>query len=161
MRVTVRVAVFVAACAFVTPLDATAQERGGFWFGISVGPGSAGVQCTDCFFNDRRTAGTGVLKGGWTLNPRMLVGVEVDLWLQESRAIEDPFTVSLTLSNFSGTFTYYPSASSGFYFKGGAGVAMADLDGRAEVTPSRSTWARAPAFLPARGTTFPCGGEFR
>jgi hypothetical protein len=155
MRITVRVALFVAACAFVTPLDASAQERGGFWFGISLGPGSGRVQCTDCFFNDRRTEGTGVLKGGWTLNPRMLVGMELDLWLQESRAIEDPFAVSLTLSNFSGTFTYYPSASSGFYVKGGAGVASADLDGRAEGNAITINLGSGPGFVAGAGYDFP------
>src|SRR5262245_66665229 len=105
MSVKVPVALFVAAgTLFVTAQEASAQERRqGFWFGVAFGGGSAGVQCTDCFFDNRQTDGTAVVRGGWTLNPQTLVGLELDLWTRQATAATDPFAASLHMYNVSWT----------------------------------------------------------
>src|SRR5262245_30067997 len=157
MSVTLPVALFVApSTLFVTAQEASAQDRRqGFWFGIAFGGGSAGVQCTDCFFDNRQTDGTAVLRGGWTLNPQTLVGLEFDLWTRQATAATDPLTASLTLYNVSGTVTYYPSASSGFFVKGGAGASMADIDGRAEGNAITINLGSGPGFIAGVGYDFP------
>jgi hypothetical protein len=95
MRASIRVALFAVAFGILVPLqEASAQERQNFWFSFSLGPGSAGVGCTECNFNDRRTNGAVIVKGGWTLNPQVLVGVEADVWTQGGPDLPDRFTIA-------------------------------------------------------------------
>ena len=150
-----RVVLFAAACGtFVPASEAAAQDRQGFWFGIGFGPGSAGVQCSDCFFNDRRTDGSGILKGGWTLNPQVLIGLELDVWAQERPPLSAPFSVALSLYNVSATLTYYPVVSSGFFVKGGAGGSMADLDGHVEGNAVTISLGSGPGVIVGAGYDF-------
>jgi len=133
MKTTPQIALLVVTLGSLSsPTAAAAQERSGFWFSVGGGPGSAGVSCDDCGGNDRLNDGTGFLKGGWTLNPQTLVGLEFDLWSQQDRS--SPLAATLNLYNVSGTLTYYPRASSAFFVKGGAGVSIVDLDGKMEGT---------------------------
>ena len=154
MRLMTRVALFLVACGTLVPMECSAQERKGFWFGFSLGPGSAGVQCTDCIFNDRRGSGATIIKGGWTLNPQMLVGAEADIWTQGTPSLPDSSTFALTLANVSATFTYFPSASSGFFVKGGAGVSMADFDGRIAENAVTINLGKGPGFIGGAGYDF-------
>jgi hypothetical protein len=146
-----RVAVFAIACGVLVPRPASAQERHGIWFGVSLGPGSAGVNCTECIFNDRRTAGALIVKGGWTLNPQALVGVEVDVWTQGAPNLPNSFTIALTLANVSGTFTYYPGRTSGFFVKGGAGLSIADFDAHLDGKAMTTNLGKGPGVIAGAG----------
>lgn len=118
-----------AALAFVLsvslPSAASAQEREGFWFGFGAGVGSADVTCDDCDADaDRETGGAGYVKAGWTLNPRVLLGIEGSAWTKTQD--EDGIDVTVNMYNVSGTLTFYPSDTAGFFVKGGAGLAFVD-----------------------------------
>lgn len=49
------------------------------------------------------------------------------MWAKTS-ALEDNTKATTNLYNGSVTLTYYPSSTSGFFVKGGAGLAVADVD---------------------------------
>jgi hypothetical protein len=151
MRVLTRVVLLAVVCGPLLPRQAAAQERHGVWFGVSLGPGSAGVRCTECIFNDRRGAGALILNGGWTLTPRTLVGVEVDVWTQGAPDLPNSFTIALTLANVSGTLTYYPSRTSGFFVKGGAGVAIADFDAHLDGKATTINLGKGPGVIAGAG----------
>lgn len=94
------------------------QEREGFWIGFGAGYGSAGIGCdVDCDGN-REGSVTGFFKLGGTVNPRVLLGVETNVWTKEEAGER------LTFGNVSGTVTFYPATSSGFFLKGGAGLSQ-------------------------------------
>ena len=110
------------AVSFLFALPAWAghpQERQGFWIGFGGGYGSALGQfdCSDCGGDDSREgSATGFFKLGGTLNQRVLLGVEGNLWTKTQEGVR------LSLGNVSGTVTFYPQASSGFFLKTGLGV---------------------------------------
>lgn len=98
------------------------QERQGFWLGIGGGYGSADATCDECGGGNREGSGAGYLKLGWTLNERVLLGGEFNLWTKEQEG------VTLNLYNASGTVTLYPASSSGFFLKGGVGGSFVDTE---------------------------------
>ena len=116
------------------PASAAAQDRKGFWFGIGGGYGSANVTCDDCGDSSRESSGAVYLKGGWTANPRVLVGGEFNVWAKKF-AVEPGTDATVNIYNFSGTVTVYPAASGGFFVKGGGGVAFTGID----LSPSGTT----------------------
>lgn len=113
--------VFLPAAA-----SAQAADREGFWFGFGAGVGSADATCDDCDDedNDRETGLAGYVKAGWTLNPQVLLGIEGSLWTKKEEV--EGADVTLSMYNVSGTLTFYPSETSGFFVKGGAGLAFTD-----------------------------------
>lgn len=100
------------------------QERQGFWIGLGAGVGSAHATCDDCDGEGRETGFAGNMRLGGTLNERLLLGAEVNGWSKEEEG------VTLDLYNFTGTLTFYPQASSGFFVKGGVGLAFLDTQFR-------------------------------
>ena len=100
------------------------QERHGFWIGLGGGLGSADATCDDCGQGDRENSGVGYLKLGGTLNERLLLGGEMNVWTKEQEG------VTLNLYNATGTLTFYPQASSGFFLKGGVGISFVDTEFR-------------------------------
>lgn len=98
------------------------QTRKGFWVGLGVGYGSADVSCDDCESGDREGSGAGFLKLGGTLNERVLLGGEVNLWTKEQEGL------TVNLYNVSATVTFYPKPSGGFFIKGGAGLSFVDTE---------------------------------
>lgn len=113
------------------------QERQGFWIGLGGGYGSAGVGCDGCDGGDREGAFAGSLKLGGTLNERVLLGVESNGWIKEQDGI------TLTLGSVTGTVTFYPQASSGFFLKGGVGASYISTDfseGSLSVSASKTGW---------------------
>ena len=101
------------------------QERQGFWIGFGAGYGSASASasCDGCSGDgDREGSFTGFLKLGGTINPQILVGVESNAWVKSQ---DD---VTLTLGSLTGTVTYYPVLTSGFFFKGGVGLSYMSTD---------------------------------
>lgn len=114
------------------------QERKGFWIGFGFGYGSASASCDDCEGGEREGSLASSLRLGGTLNDRVLLGTEMNLWMKEDD-IED---VTLWLGSITGTVTFYPKAG-GFFLKGGAGWAFVDQDfrvGTLAVTASKSGW---------------------
>jgi hypothetical protein len=103
-----------------------AQTREGFYFGIGGGAGSAQFSCEGCSAEDRQTGGSGYLKAGWTLNPHLLVGGELNVWARRDEAFDvERWSYRY---NLSATATVYPSAASGFFVKGGGGLSYFDMD---------------------------------
>ena len=113
------------------------QDRQGFWIGFGGGYGSANASCDECEGGDREGSYSGHFKLGGTLNPRVLLGVEGNGWMKEQ---DD---VTLTLGSFTGTVTFYPQASGGFFLKGGVGLSYVDTDfqaGSLSVNISKTGW---------------------
>lgn len=113
------------------------QDRQGFWIGFGGGYGSANASCDECEGGDREGSYSGFFKLGGTLNPRVLLGVEGNGWMKEQ---DD---VTLTLGTFTGTVTFYPQASGGFFLKGGVGLSYVDTDfqaGSLSVNISKTGW---------------------
>jgi len=109
------------------------QERRGFWIGFGGGYGSAKLSCDACDNGGREGSFTGFLKLGGTLNQRVLLGVEGNAWVKEQKGH------TLALGSFTGTVTFYPYASSGFFLKGGVGLSHIDTafrEGSLSVTAS-------------------------
>ncbi len=124
-----RAAALASLLCVAGPVSAWAQTpvRDGFWIGFGLGAGSATATCDDdCDDDERETAPAGYVKAGWTLSERVLLGVDASLWSKS----EDVEGVELAFSMYHvlGTLTLYPSASSGFFVKGGAGLAFVDTD---------------------------------
>ena len=113
------------------------QERQGFWIGFGGGYGSANVSCDGCEGGDREGAFAGSFKLGGTLSERVLLGVESNGWIKEQEGI------TLTLGSVTGTVTFYPQASSGFFLKGGVGLSYISTDfseGSLSVSISKTGW---------------------
>jgi len=104
------------------PLLAASQEREGFWIGFGLGYGSALATCDDCGNGGREGGPAFFLKLGGTVNQRVLLGGEFNLWSKK------PEGESLNFYNGSFTITFYPWASSAFFIKGGAGLSIVDMD---------------------------------
>jgi hypothetical protein len=148
MRRTTIVLWSLALVCLAIPARAHAQERKGFWIGAGGGYGSAGVSCEDCG-GGREESAAGYLKAGWTLNKRTLLGGEVNLWNKSERMEEATGTVNLY--NISGTITFYPAASSGFFVRGGAGASFMDMDFEYEGTKFSTELGRGPGLLAGAG----------
>ena len=117
--------------------DADSQPRQGFWIGLGAGYGSASASSDGFPAENREGSFTGFLKLGGTLNHEVLLGVESNAWV---KTLDD---VTLTLGNVSGTVTFYPKATFGFFLKGGVGLSYMSTEiflGDAPVSVSKSGW---------------------
>jgi hypothetical protein len=113
------------------------QVREGFWIGFGFGYGSAAGHCDGCGSSNREGSISGFLKLGGTLNKNVLLGVEANAWT------ETQDNVTLGLASGTGTVTFYPQASSGFFLKGGAGFSYVSTDtqqGSVTVSVSQVGW---------------------
>jgi len=122
----------------VTMIDMSgrSQLREGFWIGFGFGYGSANITCDGCEV-DREGSVTGFIKLGGTLNSQILLGVESNAWV---KTVGD---VRWTVGNLSGTVTFYPQPSTGFFVKGGLGfsyVSAEMLVGGARLTYDETGW---------------------
>ena len=97
------------------------QLRQGFW--ISGGPsyGSLDLACTGCE-TDRESGLTLLLALGGTLRPNLLLGGEIEGWGKEIQGVD------LTVGHVSGVLYWYPRTTSGFFLKGGVGIAGYSAD---------------------------------
>jgi hypothetical protein len=97
------------------------QTRQGFWINFGFGAGSLGVDCDNC--GDEREAGINVnLRMGGTLSQKLIIGGEFNFW---SKSEGD---VSLTTGNIGPVILFYPSATGGFFLKGGLGLATSTFE---------------------------------
>ena len=95
------------------------QTRQGFWINFGVGAGSLG--CDDC--GDERETGTNLnLRMGGTLSQRLILGGELNFWTKTEGDI------SLSTGHMGPIILFYPSASGGFFLKGGLGLASTTLE---------------------------------
>lgn len=156
MRLRITVCLFVLTLLSVAlPSAVAAQERKGFWFGAGGGLGTAGISCDGCE-GGRESSGVGYLRLGWTASDRLLIGGEINLW-NKQYALEEGIIGTANLYNFSGTLTFYPSASAGFFVKGGAGSSTVDLDLDAEGTNITVEVGTGLGFLVGTGYDFRVG----
>jgi len=93
------------------------QTREGFFIGAGFGWGSLGVTDGD----GRESAASGYLKLGGTLNDQVLVGAESNAW------VKDEDGVSMTVTSVTAIIQFYPSPTSGFFLKGGAGFSTTSI----------------------------------
>jgi len=124
----------VAALAAVGTLTlsaaqlASAQEprtRHGFWGAFGLGYGSNSLSCSGgCTFNSGSRGGgpTASIKLGGTPKPSVRLGGEVNVWVKDVGS-----GVTETVGNVSAAVYLYPSPRSGFFVKGGVGLASFQL----------------------------------
>lgn len=159
----VKLGVLAAALTAFVPATALAQaqERQGFWFGFGAGVGSADATCDDCDDedNDRETGAAGSLRAGWTLNSRVLLGVEGSAWTKSED--EDGADVTINIYNVSGTVTLYPSETAGFFVKGGAGLAFVNSKYKEGNTTIDSDLGNGRGLLAGIGYDFRLGRRVR
>jgi hypothetical protein len=99
------------------------QERHGFWIGFGFGGGSAKATCSDgCAGGNRETGVVGYVKLGGTLNQRVLLGGEVNVWTKQQEG------VTVNFYSTTATITLYPQPSSGFFLRGGIGASSVDTE---------------------------------
>ena len=106
-----KIVIAVGFLVLVTISTLQAQTREGFWIGFGFGSGSLGIDDG----TDRDTGVVGYLKLGGTISERFLLGVEGNVWLKDASG------VAVTRTNLSAVAYFYPSATSGFFLKGGLG----------------------------------------
>jgi len=136
----------------VLPSTAAAQERKGFWFNVSAGAGSAAVTCDDCD-SGRETGGVFTFRLGGSLSEHLLLGAEVNTWAK-SYDFEPGLKGTFYLYNVSGTLAYYPTGS-GFFVKGGAGLAGANVDVNVEGTKISVDVGNGFGFVAGAGYDIP------
>lgn len=94
------------------------QTREGFWIGFGFGYGSLG--CEDC--EERSGSAAGFLRMGGTLNRRWLIGGEIEAWSKNEAG------ATLSYTNVGPVVLFYPSATNGFFLKGGVSLATLELE---------------------------------
>jgi hypothetical protein len=104
---------FAAAALLAVLAPPALAQRAGFWGGISLGPGVRSSRCDSCGKQGPAIAPAMIGRLGYTLSPRVLIGVEVDVWTQQKTDIAGGAT---TLG-----LTWYPAPRRGFFLKGGIG----------------------------------------
>jgi hypothetical protein len=97
-----------------------AQAREGFWIGFGFGYGSAEVSCDGCGASDRQGGAAMFLAMGGTVSEKLLLGGELNGWGKWGSAVDNG---GLILGNTSFVAYYFPGATSGFFVKGGVGLA--------------------------------------
>ena len=122
MRRLLGLLVIMGLATFAVPSYVSAQDRpmtrGGFFIGFGFGYGSFSVEDA----GEREASGSGYLKLGGTLNERVLLGVESNVWLKEELG------VTITAGTVAGIIQFYPNPESGFYLKGGPGFTQIEVD---------------------------------
>lgn len=106
---------------FFFPPDTLAEEqyiRDGFWGGIDAGAGL--VEQSFDQGDEEDTLFYLGFKGGYTINPHLLVGLELSGWLQEASDVNDPDNGKGISQVFLIT-QLYPRTESGFFAKAGGG----------------------------------------
>jgi hypothetical protein len=150
-------ATVVSLAIFAASTPAAAQQRQGGWFGVGGGWGTADVKCDDCTGGDRENSGVGYFNGGFTVNERVLIGAEFNLWTKQFADPDLGGTADVNLYNLFGTVTFYPDASKGFFVKAGGGGAWMDMDIKATGTSLTLDLGSGPGFIVGGGYDIPVG----
>lgn len=113
-----------AASAQVKYSGAAPARRHGFWIGVGLAGGSAGLECTGCTSTSRKSGGSGTIRLGGTLGPHWLLGGEIDGWTRSESGVD------MVLANAALVASWYPSRTGGFFLKFGVGgLAYSEDDG--------------------------------
>jgi hypothetical protein len=112
-----------------SPLDAQERVRDGFWGGVG---GGVGFNLTENSEGERLTGFSAFARAGWALTPSWLVAGDVIGWFYSQDEVD------LRRGFLGGSVLFYPSATGGFYLKGGIGGAFADVS--AGVASDGTTW---------------------
>lgn len=92
------------------------QTREGFWIGFGVGSGTLNWECDACP-SESHGGPTGFLRLGGTLSAKLRLGGEINGWSLDFGNTK----ITALVTVFS--VDWYPSASGGFFLKGGVGGA--------------------------------------
>jgi len=125
--------------------------RHGFWGAFGLGYGNNSLTCSDgCSFNSTAKGGglTMALKLGGTPSARVRLGGEVNLWTKDQSGETE------SVGNISATVYFYPAARSGFFLKGGVGVASFQL-----IRGNSTTIADGIGFLTGLGYDIRVGSK--
>lgn len=140
-RSTIAALAAAAAVLFAWTASASAQEqeapglrqhRGGFWLSGGVGFG---------LDEDTEVGGAGYVRLGGTLGDHWALGFDGVAYSRDAEVRTDPPTTAdgtITRSNGTAALYWFPSVESGFFVKGGLGVAVT----RAEVETGDVTISR-------------------
>jgi hypothetical protein len=138
----------VLSCLCARPLEAQAA-RSGFGMSFGLGWGSTGLTCEGCDFDtDDRVEGlAGYVRLGGYANPKFFIGVEGIGWMKNSDDLER----RIAAVNF--VTVGYPSASSGFFVRGGFGMLRAVVEsGFFSVVGDGLTWQIGTGYDIPMGT---------
>ena len=113
-----RVVSILGLFVLMTAGSAQAQSHEGLWVGFGFGGGSLGIADG----TGRDTGVVGYLKLGGTINERLLRGVESNGWVKEQSG------GTVTHTNSSAVAYFYPSATGGFFLKGGLGWSRLSIE---------------------------------
>ncbi|MDH3206195.1 MAG: outer membrane beta-barrel protein [Gemmatimonadota bacterium] len=122
MGIPIVVALIALSC---TTHDATAQGavRGGLWLEGGVGTGTVRNTCSGCQNVTVAYGPSNLLRAGGALSPRVLVGIEIFV-LRSSDLVLAPGAAPVESENGTlGPIVIWYVGRSGFFLKGGAGLA--------------------------------------
>ncbi len=111
--------------------------RKGFWGAISFGYGHSSLTASNAPFPDSTQGGSVALdlKLGGTLSPTVRLGGEVNVWVKDFNTVSG--TETFSVGNVSAALYFYPAPRSGFFVKGGVGLAsFQDSQGNTSSTAS-------------------------
>lgn len=117
--------VALSMALLAVPAPARAQAPGRFLVSGGGGYGSADATCDDCS-GDREGGGAGYFRLGYTVWPKLVIGLESNVWTKRE-SVTDGFSSTLLFYNVSGTLAFYPKHT-GFFVRGGAGASLASVD---------------------------------
>jgi hypothetical protein len=109
----------VAGAVLLAPSMLSAQSvpvRDGFTFSFGLGGGSAALSVPDAGSTPRETGLSGYLRFGGAMSQNLILAAETNGW---TKTIDG---VDTRIGALSGIAQWYPSATNGFYVKGGLGL---------------------------------------
>ncbi len=92
-----------------------ASSRQGTWLGVGVGGGASTLHCRICEGEQGSRGISGYVRGGITLNPKLLVGAEANAWTRSDESGSQRVW-SLAANGY-----WYPSPEHGYFLKAGLG----------------------------------------
>lgn len=101
------------------------QRHQGFWIGFGIGGGVNTAQNLD---DARRGGGAAYIRLGGTLSQKVLLGGEISVWARQEDTILGDNSLAVTRSNATFTVMFFPSATGGFFLKGGLGAANVEAE---------------------------------
>jgi hypothetical protein len=117
-----------------TPVAAQRPHRSGFWIETGGGPSQIRVGCTGCEDVTRRAGSGGYLRLGGAVSDRVMFGVESWTLADETFGFaRDDTSLVAENTSLAAVILWYPWRS-GFFLKGGVGLAYGDFTLPAETT---------------------------
>jgi len=105
------------------------NTRHGFWIGIGLGDGLAGLHCAYSCADGRIGGVSGYFRLGATLSPSILIGAEANGWLRSDAGVD------YSMESASVVVLWYPNRTGALYLKGGlGGLRYREWDGVDETT---------------------------